>query len=278
LKQAFYDVREVQPDALLQELRDFGADIVIHDQLETDPATLRAEREAGMKVVVFEDLGPGQDQADLVINALYPAEETQPSKNRFFGPSVYCLRDEFRRSARNPFREEVRRVLVTFGGTDPAGLTFQVLDVLSEHQGLPLTVVAGRGLTRFDELEQRVAALQRAGRDVQLHRDVPLMSELMASADVAFTSAGRTLYELAHMGVPAVVLAQNDTELKHHFASIENGFLFLGLGRDATRAAISSAFDALTTSRDLRRALHRRMLAIDLTGGRDFVVRRILES
>jgi CMP-N-acetylneuraminic acid synthetase/spore coat polysaccharide biosynthesis predicted glycosyltransferase SpsG len=278
LKQAFYDVHEVAPDALLQALRDFGANIVIHDQLETDPAVLRAERAGGMKVVVFEDLGPGQEVADLVINALYPAEETQPGKNRYFGPAVYCLRDEFRRATRKPFHDEVRRVLVTFGGTDPAGLTFKVLDVLGAHEELPLTVVAGRGLGRYAELEQRVAALRSAGRDVELHRDVPLMSELMAGADVAFTSAGRTLYELAHMGVPAVVLAQNEGEMKHHFASIENGFLFLGLGQEASSTAIASAFDALTTSRDLRRALHRRMMAIDLTGGRDFVVQRILES
>ncbi len=278
LKQAFYDVREVAPDALLKELTDFGANIVIHDQLETDPQQLAAERASGMKVVVFEDLGPGQQVADLVINALYPAEETEPQKNRYFGPAVYCLRDEFRRATKNPFRDEVRRVLVTFGGTDPAGLTFRVLDVLAPHQGLPLTVVAGRGLSRYAELERKVAEMRDAGRDVELHRDVPLMSELMAGVDVAFTSAGRTLYELCHMGIPSVVLAQNETELKHHFASIENGFLFLGLGREASPAAISSAFDALTTSRDLRRALHRRMTAIDLTGGRDFVIRRILES
>jgi CMP-N-acetylneuraminic acid synthetase/spore coat polysaccharide biosynthesis predicted glycosyltransferase SpsG len=278
LKQSFYDVRQLEPGTLLQELRDFGANIVIHDQLETDPAELRAEREAGMKVVVFEDRGPGQEVADLVINALYPAEETQPGKHRYFGPAVYCLRDEFRRAHRNGFRDAVRRVLVTFGGTDPAGLTFKVLDGLGAQPELPLTVVAGRGLTRYAELEQRVAALKAAGRDVELHRDVPLMSELMASADVAFTSAGRTLYELAHMGVPAIVLAQNDGEMKHHFASIENGFLFLGLGSEASPKAISSALDALTTSHDLRRALHRRMLAIDLTGGRDFVVQRILES
>jgi CMP-N-acetylneuraminic acid synthetase/spore coat polysaccharide biosynthesis predicted glycosyltransferase SpsG len=278
LEQAFYDVREVAPGGLLAELRDFGANIVIHDQLETDPAELRAEREAGMKVVVFEDRGPGQEVADLVINALYPAEETQPAKNRYFGPAVYCLRDEFARATRNGFRDDVRRVLVTFGGTDPAGLTFKVLDVLGAQRELPLTVVAGRGLARYAELEQHVAALKSAGRDVQLHRDVPLMSELMAGADVAFTSAGRTLYELAHMGVPAIVLAQNEGEMKHHFASIENGFLFLGLGSEAAPAAISSALDALTTSRDLRRALHRRMMSIDLTGGRDFVVQRILES
>jgi spore coat polysaccharide biosynthesis predicted glycosyltransferase SpsG len=106
---------------------------------------------------------------------------------------------------------------------------------------------------------------------------VPLMSELMAEGDVAFTSSGRTLYELAHVGVPAIVLAQNEGELKHHFASIENGFIFLGLGRDAPATAIAAALRSLTTSGDLRRALHTRMLALDLTEGCDFVVKKILE-
>jgi spore coat polysaccharide biosynthesis predicted glycosyltransferase SpsG/CMP-N-acetylneuraminic acid synthetase len=278
LREAFYDVREVAADALLEELERFGASVVIHDQLETDLEHLAREKRAGMKVVVFEDLGPGQEAADLVFNALYPAEDTQPSKNRYFGPSVYCLRDEFRRARRNPFRKEATRVLLTFGGTDPAGLTFRTLHVVAARSGLSITVVAGRGLSRYDELRDEVERLRRAGRDIELHRDVTLMSELMSRADVAFTSAGRTVYELAHMAVPAIVLAQNATEMKHRFASIENGFIFLGLGEDVPDEAIEAALGALTTSADLRRALHARMLTIDLTGGRDFVVQRILES
>jgi CMP-N-acetylneuraminic acid synthetase/spore coat polysaccharide biosynthesis predicted glycosyltransferase SpsG len=275
LRQTFYDVREVDPGALIAELTRFGAQIVIHDELETDPAQLLAERAAGMKVVLFEDTGPGQQVADLVFNALYPAEESQPAKNRYFGPSVYCLRDEFRRAPRNRFHDEVRRVLVSFGGTDPSGLTFKVLSVLREFE-LPVTVIAGLGLAGSGELEREVRALRQSGRDVEFHRDVPLMSELMAGGDVAFTSSGRTLYELAHVGVPAIVLAQNEGELKHQFASIENGFVFLGLGRDVSCGAIASALRSLTTSRDLRRALHTQMLALDLTEGCDFVVRKIL--
>lgn len=278
LRDAFYDAQEVDPANLLAELEAFGANIVIHDQLESDQQQLRAERDAGMKVVVFEDLGPGQVQADLVFNALYPAEETELDKQRYFGPSVYCLRDEFRRAPRNTCRDVVQRVLVTFGGTDPAGLTFKVLEVLATHDEFAVTVVAGRGLSRYAELQDLVKGLRSRGKDIELHRDVPLMSELMARADIAVTSAGRTLYELTHMGVPAIVLAQNATEMKHRFASIENGFLFLGLGREATPAAIESALTALTRSHELRRSLHARMLTIDLTKGRDFVVQRILES
>lgn len=278
LESAFYKPVRATRQELPEALARFGADIVIHDELDTDPEQLKAEKAAGMKVVVFEDLGPGQQVADVVFNALFPAEESEPELRRFFGHDVYCLRDEFRHARRNVFNDAVRRVLITFGGTDPAGLTRKVLDVVEQACDLPLTVVAGRGLQNYGELERRVAAIAATGRDIELYRDVPMMSEMMSRADVAFSSAGRTLYELAHMAVPTVVLAQNDVEMKHHFAAIENGFVFLGKGEQVTSDAVASALGALLGSRDLRRALHQRMLSLDLTLGRDFVVKQILEN
>lgn len=278
LESAFYKPVRATKQELPAALERFGADIVIHDELDTDPEQLRAEKAAGMKVVVFEDLGPGQQVADVVFNALFPAEESEPQHRRYFGHRVYCLRDEFRHAERNPFNAQVRRVLITFGGTDPAGLTRKVLDVAVDACDLPLTVVAGRGLQTYDELQRRVEAIAAAGRDIELYRDVPMMSEVMSRADVAFSSAGRTLYELAHMAVPTIVLAQNDVEMKHRFASIENGFVFLGMGERASDDAIASALAALLASTDLRRAMYERMLALDLTAGRDFVVQQILEN
>ena len=256
----------------------FGADIVVHDELETKPEHIQAELQAGLRVVVFEDTGPGQERAHKVFNALYPADETRPEAGRYFGPAAYCLRDEFRHARRADFCEQPRAVLLSFGGTDPSNLTFRVLGVLAKLETPPIIVVAGRGLARFDELSRVVEDLRRQGREIELHRDVPMMSELMARADVAFSSAGRTLYELAHMGVPTVVLAQNDNEMKHTFASIENGFLSLGLGSAISDAAIEGAFESVLQSPQLRAALRDRMLRIDLASGRDLVIREILEA
>ncbi len=278
LESAFYRPERVEPAERVEALKRFGADIVIHDELDTDPQQIRAEKAAGMKVIVFEDVGPGKDEADVVFNALFPEEESEPSRKRFFGPSVYCLRDEFRHAKRNSFHEKPRRVLITFGGTDPSRLTLRTLELVVSHCNLPITVVAGRGLADFEELETRCGALAALGRDIEVHRDAALMSELMAGADIAFSSAGRTLYELAHMSVPTIVLAQNDVEMKHRFASIENGFIFLGRGVDVQDASIASALQSLIASTDLRRALHERMLCRDLTLGRGAVVKEILET
>jgi CMP-N-acetylneuraminic acid synthetase/spore coat polysaccharide biosynthesis predicted glycosyltransferase SpsG len=278
LKGAFYDVEVVAKEQRLQALREFGAHIVVHDELDTDPEQIKAEMAAGLKVVVFEDNGPGQDLATMAFNELYSAEHTNPGKMRWYGPNVYCLRDEFRHAQRRACNDEVQRVLVTFGGTDPAGLTFKVLEALGGVLKVPLTIVAGKGLQELDKLDRTADQLRKQGADVEVLRDVVLMSDVMARADLAFSSAGRTLYELAHMGLPAIVMAQNEIEMHHTFASIENGFLFLGKGTEVTHQAIVEAFTSLTGSKALRAALRDRMLSHDLEKGRDFVVSKLLEG
>jgi spore coat polysaccharide biosynthesis predicted glycosyltransferase SpsG len=277
LRTSFYDVRVLPRDEMLEGIRDFGAHLVVHDELDTKPEHLDAERAAGMRVAVFEDTGPGQAHADLVFNALFPGEETDEASNRFFGAKVYCLREEFRHREPAAFNATPQRVLVTFGGTDPSRLTLRVLEALQTECNLDITVIAGRGVSYFEELEERVRELSSSGQSIALHRDVAMMSEHMAQADIAFTSAGRTLYELAHMRVPAIAFAQNETEMKHRFASIENGFIFLGLGQKTSSEDLAAAFHAMTTSWQLRKSLYDRMSEIDLTLGRDFVVRKLLE-
>jgi spore coat polysaccharide biosynthesis predicted glycosyltransferase SpsG len=278
LRSSCHRVEVCERRAMLERMVAWGAEIVVHDELETDPRDLAAERAAGLRVVLFEDNGPATEAADLVFDALAPAHRTRPEMGRWYGPSAYDLREEFRLAERAEFYDPPRRVLLTFGGTDPAGLTGRVLDAIVGVCPLPITIVAGVGMSRYAELAERVATLRAAGHQIDLLRDVAVMSDVIRAADIAFSSAGRTLYELAHMGVPAVVIRQNQRESQHAFASIENGFLDLGPHDGVTTAQIRTAFASLRDNAPLRRALRERMLAIDLTSGRERIVRMILNA
>lgn len=277
LRAAFHPVEICEREAMHDRIVDWGAEIVVHDELATDRRRLDAERAAGLKIVLFEDNGPGQELADVVFNALYSAAESEPAKNRWYGPSVYDLRDEFRHAVRGEFRERPQRVLLTFGGTDPSGITLRVLDAIGDLCHLAITVVAGIGLRNVRAVEERVDAMRSMGIDVTLLRDVALMSDVMGDADFAFSSAGRTLYELAHMGVPTIVICQNEVETQHTFATIDNGFLPLGQAIAVRPEDIRAAFASLSSSAALRRSMRDRMLALDLTTGRDRIVRMILD-
>jgi spore coat polysaccharide biosynthesis predicted glycosyltransferase SpsG len=112
-------------------------------------------------------------------------------------------------------------------------------------------------------------------------RNAANIAEHMAAADLVFTSAGRTTYEVASLGVPCIVLAQNARELTHFFASAENGFRHLGLGMDCSKQAILAAFAALADDASARRASAERMRRTDLRGGRSRVhalLARVIEA
>jgi spore coat polysaccharide biosynthesis predicted glycosyltransferase SpsG len=277
LESSFFPYQTVKKEGLLTVLKQFGAHIVVHDELETSPDQLVREREEGMRIVCFEDRGMGIEYADLVFDALFPKDESEPKAGRVFGPDAYVLRDEFRFAARDRDRSRAERILVTFGGTDPSGLTVKVLEAIGPDCPIAITVVAGKGYEDFESLESLCQRLAGHGVDIELYRDVALMSDVMSTADIAFSSSGRTLYELAYLCIPTIVLAQNELELKHTFASAENGFLFLGLGREVSDEAIRASFRTLLSSAPLRQSLGARMDALDLESGRNRVVRSILE-
>jgi len=276
LTEAYFPVEVVDAEHMAQAIDRFAPDVVIHDELDTDPSVVVSERARGYGVVCFEDAGPGADLADLVFNALHPAEESDVERGRFNGPRAYILRDEFRAATPVASRTAVENVLVTFGGTDPANLTEKVVRALAGQIDGVMTVVAGKGLDDFERLASLCDELRRLGTRIDLHRDVAVMSAMMAEADLAFCSAGRTVYELVHMQVPAVVLAQNEQELRHVFAGPESGCLNLGLGSQASPESIVAAYRLLSLSPAARSSMRRCMAAVDLNGGRSFVLEKIL--
>ena len=121
LRESFQRVEICERNKMLERIVQWGAQVVVHDELETDPLHIAAERDAGLRIVLFEDDGPSKEMAHLVFNALFASYRSQPEKGWYFGPEVYDLREEFRHAERAGFNEKPRRILITFGGTDPSG-------------------------------------------------------------------------------------------------------------------------------------------------------------
>ena len=100
----------------------------------------------------------------------------------------------------------------------------------------------------------------------------------MTKADLAVTSQGRTVYELASMGVPAVVMAQNEREAEHVFAGIQNGFINLGLGNKQDDNTIISTIEWLIKTPEVRKEMRRLQLSKDFSKGQNRVIGLILND
>lgn len=272
LKSAHMHIVEIKNDEeLLRWLDDNKVDIFINDLLDTSIEYVNSIKARVDRFVSFEDMGEGARQADAVINALY--EGATPHHNTFQGKAYVCLRDEFQAARPSIYHDNVSRVLVSFGGTDPLDLTARLYGIAQKLNQNEVIVefdfVLGPGYTNS-------SIIPIPDKGIFVNKNLVRLSDHMRKADLALSSQGRTTFELASMGVPTIVLAENPREQLHTFAQMDNGFINLGLGSEVTDEDIESALVWLKDATSVRREMRNRMLANDLKSGISRVKRIIL--
>jgi UDP-2,4-diacetamido-2,4,6-trideoxy-beta-L-altropyranose hydrolase len=171
---------------------------------------------AGPRVLVIDDaadrpaypVGFVLNQNAHADRAEYPADATC----RFLlGTRFVLLRREF--AVPPPPRTTpaiARNVLVTFGGADPTGMTAVTIDALRRlpeeiRSALRVRVIVGAANRDGARIEAAVADPDLGFR-ASVDRDVTDMPAHMAWADLAVTSGGSTVWELARTGCPALVV------------------------------------------------------------------------
>ena len=211
---------EEAKEELIEKIVEYDPDIVINDILNTNSKYTKSLRDKGFFIVNFEDVGGGVKYAHMVFDALY--EHKIPLKNLYSGHKYYILKDEFYYQSFKEIKEDVDKVLLTFGGTDPNNLTEKVLDaILDSDYKNKIEIILGLGYGNKKEIQDKYKDNER----IEIYENVKNMSEHMHDADLIFTSAGRTMYEIASLGVPCICLCQNERELSHIFGNVENGTL-----------------------------------------------------
>lgn len=272
-----YLVHVFAEDEMAERIIALAPDLVVNDMLSTTADYITALKQAGAAVANFEDLGDGAPLADLTINELFDHPVLE-GESILWGSEHYFLRDEFVTATPRAFHEDVRRLLITFGGTDQLDLSRRVLDrvlPLCLERGIGVHIVCGGGYAHMETMVRHIETLPPGA--VEFTHATGVMSRIMEACDIAITSNGRTVYELCQMNVPSVVIAQNERETTHNFSTEDNGFLYQGIYEgEATLDRVAAAFTRLVTDKALRRRLHGHMVARDFTGNKERVVRRVL--
>lgn len=217
------------------------------------------------KIINFEDDGEGVIKADLVFNALF---EDEQFSQIHAGEKYYICGKTFLFYEPIQIKEKVTRVFIAFGGADPQNYSDRLLQIISkpEYQNFHFIVVLGRAKYNVDALME-----YNKYSHIEVLYDVSNMPELMSSCDVALTSRGRTGYELALLGIPAIAMAQNQREEKHGFVCNENGFSYIGLNPDDE--VIESTLNMyLNLSQKSRKRFQDLLLKHDLKNGRKRVM------
>ena len=275
IEESNFEVIKIMDDKHFEQvLTEEKPDILVNDILDTTREYMQMVTGHVKRVINFEDVGSGAKYADAVINALY--EKGEKLHNEYYGSRYFCIRDEFLEEHPKEFCEKAEDILILFGGADPSDLTGRLYGICKKlHEAKPdvrFHFLLGFAYPNADNIVTSEAD------NIYVYKDVKRVSSYMSRMDLAITSQGRTVYELASMGVPAIVLAQNEREAKHVFAGIQNGFINLGIGSEADDATVVSTIEWLMSTPNVRREMRRLQLQKDFSKGHERVIRLILDD
>lgn len=189
--------------------------IVVADSYEFSASYLEGLREAEFNVAVLDDLGSRDLPANLVVNGAVGAEhlpyQALATTKFLLGPRYILLRPEFLNVPLRQIKDQVGRVLVTVGGSDPHGLTECLMDCIVKSLGdVRQDVIIGPLFRHVDGIR---AMAKNASKTINVHENTSNMNELMLKADMVLCGGGQTTYELAAIGTPAIAVrtAKNQT-------------------------------------------------------------------
>ena len=202
-------IRTRKPNALILDVRS-----------SLSPPRVRQWRKNGLLIVTIDDPSDRRLEADLAFYPPVPQVEGMDwsgfSGQLFVGWEWVLLRKQF---ARSPvFHRHVSssglstphptKLLITMGGSDPAGLTLKAVRALNQVKfPFHVTVILGSGFAHDDEL---LRLLEKVTFPYNILRNVNDMAEVMKKSDLALSSFGGTAYELAACGVPGIYFALTD--------------------------------------------------------------------
>jgi spore coat polysaccharide biosynthesis predicted glycosyltransferase SpsG len=181
----------VRCQALAQYLES-GHDITVCDH----PPGYVCERRTPLRVQLVDLLSEAQQGYDLTFSS-------------FDCPEYAVLRPQFNAKRLPHAKQGISRVLMSFGGSDPADLLSAATHALADTD-LYLSAVLGPAYRDAPEYRARWA-----GRVAMYNGPVSLDNDMaghMADHDLLLCSGGMTVLEAACIGLPTVVMSQNDRE------------------------------------------------------------------
>ncbi|MGM0380639.1 MAG: cytidylyltransferase domain-containing protein [bacterium] len=177
--------------------------------------TLRNENRC---VIGIEDTGAGRGLMDRVVDPnLYHGqldEDEVPMKMRGYGPRYALVDPNFAKNRRQEPPRSLRDVGLFFGGTDPEGLGMKFISLAEKHPEVTFHLFGPRD----DNLEECPDNLNFRGYTEKPWQD-------FAKMDFMVIGGGNVKFEVAALGLGALIIAQHDEQYDNSKRFIEKNEL-----------------------------------------------------
>lgn len=184
--------------------------VVVIDTKKDLSTQVKELKGAGKRVIAIENTTA--EEADAVIMPSPVFDGLYEKDGLFAGAEFVIMGKNFIEARKEAVAQAYGaplKVLVTMGGADPNNLTEFVIEALSEVSGIEVTAAVGPAVKPSRRLS---VLMKECSAAVNFETGVTDLAPLMKRSHLAFTAVGTTVYELAYMGVPSVIIANYESD------------------------------------------------------------------
>lgn len=242
-------------------LREIGrVDRLVVDNYALDISWERAMRSFVDEIFVIDDLANRKHDCDVLLDQNFYLDMDSryiglvPDHCKLLlGPYYALLREEFYK-AKKHVRErtgKIHNILVFYGGSDNTNETIKALRALALAglEDVVVQVVVGGSNPHKEEIE----AFCKRYPWMEFACQVDNMAERMNAADLALGAGGSTTWERCFLGLPAIVTAVAENQVKGCEAcALEGWILYLGLWTDIDEDKLLRSLKRISLSSQLK--------------------------
>lgn len=191
---------ESETDWETELIQKYDADVWLEDKFETsDKMAERIAKNTGVLFCMIDEFSRNAVYADIHFGGmLYLAGNQIEGKKTYYGSDYVILNPEIDKYKH--YREGVTKIIVTLGGSDPFGVTVDVVRELNRTE-FDVEIVTGPDFDYKEELN-RVNV-----KNYPVKHHLPSMIEEFSKFDFAITGGGVTCCEANASGLPCLIIA-----------------------------------------------------------------------
>ncbi len=254
-------------DTVLVSIR--KSEIVIVDSYRGDIDFYRKlSLRAGVPVYIDDNKRLGYPQGIVVNSGIHAPSLKYPARDKttyLLGPQYALLRKPFWEIGEKKINDEVKSIMVTTGGCDPANVMPKIVGCLrTKYPLIKKSIIIGNSFGNIGEIKKQTDKITK----LIYFPDAENMKKQMIRSDIAISAGGQTLCELARMGVPTIAFCQAENQRPHLEAWQNEGFIEYAGEVNNLEGRILRAFDQFLSRKERFRRSRKGMELVDGQGTR----------
>ena len=237
-------------DGIRDRLSKDKSKVIVFNFRKITNKTLSFFRSSDSRLVCIDELGNRYLNCDAIINTsiVKRYHHYYSNDNNFTicaGPEYLSVSAEFTKihPKKRTFNNGIRSIAVSMSGLDSSGTTLKIINALVDWKpDVKKNILLGGGFIHSEEVTKKTPFFK--DNNFRIYHNASNLESLLLESDVAFTAGGNTLYELACIGTPAIVLYEDEHERESGVAFEKHGFGYcLGRGVDVGKKNILSVLE-----------------------------------